>query len=30
MKVTESVEPIKPASRFSDEIDDQLKSLAGL
>lgn len=30
MKVTESVEPIKPANRFSDEIDDQLKSLAGL
>ena len=30
MKVTESVEPIKPASRFSDEIDDQLRSLAGL
>jgi uncharacterized protein YoxC len=30
MKVTESKEPIKPASRFSDEIDDQLKSLAGL
>lgn len=30
MKVTESKEPIKPANRFSDEIDDQLKSLAGL
>lgn len=30
MKVTESYEPIKPANRFSDEIDDQLKSLAGL
>ena len=30
MKVTESVEPIKPANRFSDEIDDQLRSLAGL
>ena len=30
MKVTESKEPIKPASRFSDEIDDQLRSLAGL
>ena len=30
MKVTESKEPIRPASRFSDEIDDQLKSLAGL
>ena len=30
MKVTESKEPIRPANRFSDEIDDQLKSLAGL
>lgn len=30
MKVTESKEPIKPVNRFSDEIDDQLKSLAGL
>lgn len=30
MKVTESVEPMKPANRFSDEIDDQLRSLAGL
>lgn len=30
MQVKESVEPIKPANRFEDEIDDQLKSLAGL
>ena len=30
MKVTESKEPIKPVNRFSDEIDDQLRSLAGL
>ena len=31
MKITESVEPMKPADRFiSDEIDDQLRSLAGL
>lgn len=30
MKITESVEPIKPANRFSDDIDDQLRSLAGL
>lgn len=30
MRVTESIEPIKPAGRLEDEIDDQLRSLAGL
>lgn len=31
MKVKESIEPIKPANRFDDDdIDEQLKSLAGL
>lgn len=30
MKITESKEPIKPANRFDDELDDQLKTLAGL
>lgn len=30
MKVTESKEPIKPANRFDDELDEQLKTLAGL
>lgn len=30
MKVTESIEPIKPANRFDDELDNQLKALAGL
>ena len=30
MQVTESKEPIKPVSRFEDDIDDQLMSLAGL
>ena len=30
MKITESKEPIKPANRFDDELDDQLKNLAGL
>ena len=30
IKVTESVEPIKPKSRFDDEVDDSLLRLAGL
>jgi len=30
MKIKESKEPIRPANRLSDEIDDQLMSLAGL
>lgn len=30
MSVTESVEPIKPVNRFDDELDEQLKALAGL
>ena len=30
MKITESKEPIKPANRFDDELDEQLKTLAGL
>lgn len=30
MKITESKEPIKPVSRFADDVDEQLMSLAGL
>lgn len=30
VKVTESVEPIKPANRFDDDLDEQLQQLAGL
>ena len=30
VKVTESIEPIKPANRFDDDLDEQLQQLAGL
>ena len=30
VKVTESKEPIKPKTRFDDEVDDSLLRLAGL
>lgn len=30
VKVTESIEPIKPANKFDDELDEQLQILAGL